>query len=271
LTSGLAVFVAATGIAGVSSATSTSVCPIETGCLPLLQFKLHSWASPRALPRGKPAAVGVGVSGRIERRTRRPASALREGMLSVDKDLEVNVAGLSTCGYRRIASRDTSDARRVCRAAVVGSGEATVELAFPGGDSVEPLAVRLFVFNGGLRAGVMRFFIHAFVPRPLKQALVAPVMVEKKRVRKGSVGWRAVVKVPRIAKGYGALTDFRLRLKRLFFRRGERMSFLSARCPDGEFRLQLPKLLFRNEAKLPGVPPRTILRGGLRVPCKAKR
>jgi hypothetical protein len=64
---------------------------------------------------------------------------------------------------------------------------------------------------------------------------------------------------------------FHLKVKRGFAASGRRHSYLSARCPNGLFRVSIPKLTFVNEAHTPGLPPRTIMKGGLVVPCGAKR
>jgi len=60
--------------------------------------------------------------------------------------------------------------------------------------------------------------------------------------QKPADGLQAVAKLPAIASGRGSLIDFRL---------------------------QFPKLLFRNEAGEFGVPAQTLFRGSQSVPCKA--
>jgi hypothetical protein len=133
------------------------------------------------------------------------------------------------------------------------------------------LASRLVAFNGGSRDGAIRLLVHAFAPAPLERALIARVDLKRVGPAKGPTGWEAVAKIPRIGSGHGSLTAFRLNLKRFFFHRGKRKSFLSARCPDGELRVSAPRLEFRNEADVPGIAPRTIFTGGLLAPCEPKR
>lgn len=210
------------------------------------------------------------IAGHVRQENATPPAALREAVAIVDRDVAVDVSGLPVCGYRKIAARDSRGARRACRKAIVGYGAASTQLARPGLPPVE-LKSRLVAFNGGLRDGAIRVFVHAFAPPPLERSLVARVDVRRPRGASGPSGWKALAKIPRIADGYGSLTAFRLNLGRFFYHRRERKSFLSARCPDGRFKLTTPRLVFKNEANLPGVAPRTILKGGEVVPCTPKR
>lgn len=201
---------------------------------------------------------------------RAPAVALREAELSVDKDVDVDVLGLPVCRYRDIALRDTRDASRACRKAIVGSGKAAAQLVSPEFPWTG-LESRLIAFNGGFKDGAIRIFVHAFAPAPLAQPLVARVDLRQVNHADGSTGWKALVKIPKIGNGYGSLTVFQLDLKRFFFHRGGRKSFLSARCPDGRFRLSASRLEFRNEIETPRFASRIVFRGDLRVPCQPKR
>lgn len=257
-----------------SSSTGAPTCLRASGlgCGPSpLDFTLNARVSPHALPAGKPAPIGVSISGKVGTAdARRQVSALREATLIVDKDVEIDVRGLSICGYRKIASRDSAGARRACRKAIVGSGWASAQLAKPGLPRMS-LQSRLVAFNGGLRDGARRLLVHAFAPAPLKRTLIARVDLKRVGPAGGPTGWGAMAKIPRIGDGYGSLTAFRLNLKRFFFHRRERRSFLSARCPDGAFSVSAPKLEFRNEANIPGMARRTVFKGDLTVPCKPKR
>jgi hypothetical protein len=189
-------------------------------------------------------------------------------VLNVDNHVEVDIAGLPICPYRSIAARDTRGASRACRKAIVGSGRATAQLVRPGLPWTG-LESRLVAVNGGLRDGAIRLLVHAFAPSPLAQTLVARVDLRKDAAAPGA--WKALVRIPRIGNGYGALSAFSLNFKRFFSLHGKRRSFLSARCPEGEFRVWTPKIVFKNEARIPGRAAQTILKGGMGVPCTPKR
>lgn len=259
---------AAVACIGPAHASAAS-CPLRaTVCLPFprLDFKLGAHVLPRALPVGKPAPVGVRIDGHVRHRDGTHPSALREMVLNVDKDVEVDFRGLPVCqpGLRLAIRRPPGYLRRICREAIVGTGEAKVEIAFAEQRPI-PQSSRITAFNGGMRGGGGRLLVHAFNSVPVPAAIVATV-----DLKPWMQGWRAVVKVPRIVGGAGSLTSFRLNLKRFFRYRGERRSFLSARCPDGRFKVSIPKIRFENETNAPGIAPRTILRGGLLVPCKVR-
>jgi len=96
-------------------------------------------------------------------------------------------------------------------------------------------------------------------------------LVAVAKIRRREKGLEATWRLPRILEGDGSLLEVRLEIKRGFAASGRRHSYLSARCPNGVFRVSVPKLTFANEAHTPGVPPQTVLKGGLAVPCAAKR
>lgn len=256
----------------LAGSSTAAACPLLNGPRCGWPFHLNVAAdariSPQALPRGKPVPIGVSADGEIRTSDGTQPSALREVVLSVDRDVEIDTRGLPVCGYRKLASRDSSGVRRACRRSIVGFGTARISVA--AGSEASPVTVEseVTVLNAGRRDGTMRFFVHGTVPAQ-PRAVVARVEVRKRPG--GDFGWQALVRLPRIANGLGSLVDISLRLKRFFFIRGERKSFLSARCPDGVFKLSLTKLLFRNEARVPGVGAQTVLKGGLAVPCRPRR
>jgi hypothetical protein len=78
------------------------------------------------------------------------------------------------------------------------------------------------------------------------------------------------VKLPAIAAGAGSLIDFKLSLGRTSTFKGKKAGLLEAKCPDGKFKVTTPRILFKNEAKIPNVPATTTLKGSLFVPCTPK-
>lgn len=189
-------------------------------------------------------------------------SALREAVLAIDKDLKIDAMGLPACGYRTVARRETKQVRRRCRKAIVGKGEAKIHVAYPENSPIT-LSSEITVVNGGERAGETTLLAHAFITVPIPRAIVVPIKISPK-----GTGWIAMAKIPRMTDGYGSLVEVRLSLRRPFFDHGRPMSLFSAKCPDGVFRVKMPKALFKNEARVPGVATQTVLRGSLAVPCK---
>jgi hypothetical protein len=245
---------AATIGAGAATAAKTSLP------LPVLEFDLDADVSPKSLPKKELAPAGFSIFGRVGTRDGSYPSALREIVLNIDKDVEVDFRGLPVCkGGRHDVRRRPDELKRLCREAIVGTGEAKLVVSFP---NLAPIRMHteLTAFNLGI--GSRSLAVVGAIGHPAPALIVAVV-----KLRRLGRGWRAIVRIPRIAGGAGSLVSFRINLKRFFFYRGERKSFLSARCPDGVFKLSLPKLLFRNEARIPGVAAQTVLKGGLAVPC----
>ncbi len=117
--------------------------------------------------------------------------------------LVVAATRVQTTGDRRGRHRG---AARACAKALVGRGEATVELAFPE-NAPRSLSTRLLVFNAGERSGVTKLLVHAFISIPVPTALLSVVTVS----RQGS--WlRTTFEIPVIVEGYGSLLDFKFRL-----------------------------------------------------------
>ena len=110
-----------------------------------------------------------------------------------------------------------------------------------------------------------RLLIHAFIASPAPTAIVTPVTLERK-----SDGLHTVSRIPTIAAGIGSLLDFSFEIGETYTYRGDTVGYLEARCPDGVFKVNFPKLLFRNEARTPGVAASTMLKGGLAIPCTPK-
>lgn len=252
-----------------SSSGGPSVClrAIAIGCPSVLDFDMDARISPWFLPKRKLAPVGVSILGRVGTRDGIHPPALREMVLKVDKDVDFAVRGLPICegGLRPPIGRPPGYLRRKCRNAIVGTGKAAIESAFPEQSSIKETSP-ITIFNGGGNAHRAKLLIHTFIKVPVPAAIVTQV-----NLRKRGTGVHAVAKIPVIAGGAGSFTSFQLNLKRFFSYRGQRESFLSARCPDGRLRISMPKAVFKNETDAPGVAPRSVFKGNLIVPCRQRK
>jgi len=256
---------AVVGVAGAGSAAT--VCLLDSAACPgTIEFDADAAVSPRALPRGVPAAVAFSGHASVSTSNGSHPSALREAVLEIDRDVAVDAEGLPACGYRQIASRDSEGARQSCRKALVGRGEAVVELAYPENFPI-PIRTEIGLFNGGVRDGVTVLLVHGFIPRPVAGAGAIVARVEMSKAPDGRSTWVARIELPRISGGHGSLIELDLRMRRIFFAEGRKRSYLSARCPDGALQLEMSKGLFRNEIQAPSVPPQTTLSGSIRLPC----
>lgn len=246
------------GIAATAAAVSTTL-PVPT-----LLATLGGRIAPEQLRADEYVPAAWSIFGKFSTADGTHPSALREIVLDVDKDVRIDSRDYPTCRRRRIESLDSEAAAKACAKALVGEGEANVELAFPENTPI-PLSTRLLVFHAGERAGVTRLLIHAFIPVPVPTAILTVVTASKQ----GS-GLRTTSKIPVIAEGYGSLLDFKFKLGKTYSYQGKKYGYFEARCPDGVFKANVSKLLFRNEAKVPGVAAQTVIKGGLAVPCRTQ-
>lgn len=247
---------------------SAVACPLGATCsLPPgnLAFVLGARVSPVDLPRHEAVPAVASIFGKMPTRDGTHPSALRELVIDVDRDVKVNVKGYPVCKGGSHDIRDPGAAKRACGDTVLSRGIAHVEIAFPDQKPII-LTSPITVFNGGEKGGKVTLFVHAIITVPAPAAIVTTVTLSRK-----GTGLHAVAKTPVIAGGSGSTLDFKFKLGKTYNYKGKKVGFLEAKCPDGVFKLNVPKVLFRNEAQTPGVPPTTTLKGALVVPCTPKR
>lgn len=253
----------AVGVAAYASAAGTT---IRAGNL-VLRFGAD--VAPKKLPAGRFAPVALNVFGNIRTTDGTHPSAFRETVVDIDKNGRVNTRGVPVCRSGQLQARNTRAAKRVCGRAIVGSGNANVQIKFAEQAPIR-VASPLLVFNGGTRRGKTTMFVHSFITVPVPAAIVTTITI--RTIRKGRFGQRTVAKVPRIVGGAGSALNFRFKIPKKFFRfKRNRHTYLEARCRGGRFHAKVLRAVFRNEARTPGVAPQTVLKGGVVVPCRRGR
>ena len=262
------IFAIVAGSAGAESTATACILSASAGggeCPPWppVKVELGARVEPRKLPRGKTGPVALELQGNVSRRDGGHPLALREVILDFDRDVAVDARGLPAChvpgrDIRRAAERLSDD----CRDAIVGKGSAAIEYAYPGRSPVHS-RTDLTAYNGGTLDDVTRVFVVASARTPVREWIVIPIQIG----RRPHLGLHVVMRVPPIADGAGSLVGLHLRIKRSFDYRARRHSYLAARCPDDEFRLNFPRLVFRNEAEAPDMPPMLVMKGIAAVPC----
>lgn len=220
--------------------------------------------TPSKLSKSKYTPVTTTIFGSIKTSDGTHPSAFREAIVDIDKDVKVNVKGYPSCKAGQLEARDTKAAMRVCGDTVLGSGIAHIEVAFP---EQRPIIVTspITVFNGGESGGKVKLLIHVFITVPAPAAIVTQVTIQ----RKGS-GVHTISKIPVAAGGSGSALDFNFKLGKTYSYKGKKVGYFEAKCPDGVFKVNAKKVLFKNEAQIPGVASQTTLKGSLAIPCKSK-
>jgi hypothetical protein len=185
-------------------------------------------ASPTALPRNKLVPISFHASGKIATADGAHPPALDEVVLDVGKAGTIEAGAFPTCSAGQIEATTTEEAERVCRDAIVGSGQTEVEVQFP---ESSPFTAKgpLVIFNGGEKGGKSLMLIHAYVSVPAPTAIVTPVLTNKEH--KGPYRLHSVTKIPLIAGGAGSVTGFYLSI--------DRKGYLTANCSNGHFSAHL--------------------------------
>jgi hypothetical protein len=236
---------------GTASAYET-LEPNEVGfALAPIRFK------PSKLPKKELSPVQLeftGAIGTIE--GERPV--LKQVVLELDRNAVIDSRGLATCRLGRIEEADTATALKTCKAALVGEGKTEFEVSYPEQSSLIPYG-HVLAFNGGVKGGVTKIYLHAFLHAPVSAAVVIPIKASK--VHRGRYGTKLVATIPPIADGAGSLTKIALNLFRMFAYKGKKRSYLLARCADGELQAHW-------EAKFAEVP--FLSRGAVVQPCTVK-
>lgn len=249
--------------AGNSLQENVATCPLSTaarlpGCPGHLEFEAGGAIVPIKLPAHKMAPVGLEVHGKISMSGGDHPDAMREAIVDVAEDVEIDAAGLPACDRQSLEHRGVTSARRLCRKAIVGSGVA--HIGFASSDAV--IEAPLTLFNGGSSRGETRLFVHSAIFVPGLISLVTAVKIRKMRS-----GLQMIWKLPPILEGDGSLLDFKFKVGRRFMNKEEEHTYLAARCPRGDLQASVPKTVFRNEARTPGLPATTTLKGLISAPC----
>jgi hypothetical protein len=268
----LVLAVVALALVPVSAASGVAIClVVAPACpgFPPLTVTASARVSPSKLPRSGYVPVTASVFGKVTTNGTHPP-ALRKAVLDIDKDVKVNAKGFPVCPSGAHYDIDEppgggiGEIEKTCPGAIIGRGRARFEIAFP---EQKPLAVTspLLVINGGEKGGKVTLAILTSVTIPAPREVFVTVTI----TRKGP-GIRAVAEVPVISGGNGSLLSFSFKLGKTYSYKGKKVGYFEAKCPDGVFKVNVPELLFKNEAHTPGQEASFNLNGKLAVPCTPK-
>jgi hypothetical protein len=213
--------------------------------------------SPKKLPKKTPAPISLSVSGSMKTADASHPPALESLHLEFDRHGELNTKGLATCTTRKLQSTLTATAERVCKDALVGTGEAQAEIAFP---EQPPFSAsgKLLIFNGAPKGGKQVLILHVYAHVPAPTTFVTTAVISKQSGKYGTV---ADVKIPTITAGQGSLTAFKATIHKTFPYKGKKQSVLLATCPTGHLYAH-GEFLFKDGEKLSGGVTRSCTPGG---------
>jgi hypothetical protein len=202
---GLAIAIAAAGVA--------SAVQVE---------RVTGIVSPSKLPKTKraPAALTFGTGPHTA--VGEPLSPANRAQVFIDDEVAIFNRGLATCSVSQINGRSTSAAKAACARAQVGGGSGSANV---GGVTVP---VTITTFNGPNKT----LLLHS------APAIGSPVvLVGKLKSATGDYGIKLDVSIPPLAGGVGVLITFKTKLRKIYTFGGKRRSFISAKCGDGNRKL----------------------------------
>ena len=195
-----------------------------------LLVEIEGGITPKKLPRKTPAPITLKVKGSIATADGSHVPALKTLALQFDKAGSIYTKGLPTCTPGKIESTLTSQAKKACGPALVGTGKVTAEIALPEQPPFNASGP-LLIFNGAPKGGkpVLIFHVYAHVPAPttfVTTAVISPAS--------GKYGTSTLIEIPTIVGGQGSLTSFEATLHKTWTYKGQKKSLLLASCPTGQ-------------------------------------
>lgn len=187
--------------------------------------------TPQKLPKTEPTSITLSARSTIRTADGTHLPALDRLKLFFDKHTGVSTKGLPVCTTARLLNTLTAQAKKICRGAIIGSGQAGAEIAFP---EQEPFFAKapMVIFNGPPRGGhpVFIFHVHAHVPAPTTFITTAEIGRAS-----GLYGTSVFIKVPTIVAGQGSLSFAELSIHKTWQEKGKERTLLFGTCPSGHF------------------------------------
>lgn len=182
--------------------------------------------APHSLPRDRDAPIRVKLRGAVRTTDGTRPPQMRRMTFAVNRHGKLFTRGLPTCTTGRLESTDSRLALARCESALVGRGHFGANLESP---SLKPFPVvgRMLAFNA--RQGRSRaILLHIHASNPIEATVVLTFRLSHRK--RGKFGTVLTARIPRVAGDLGYVTDVSLDFGRQYRFRGQRRSFLSARC-----------------------------------------
>jgi hypothetical protein len=145
--------------------------------------------------------------------------------LDFDRYARLYTKGLPTCDSGKLQSQSTEVAEQACGSAKIGTGHATAYLK---AGKVYEVPQTVTAFNGVPKGGKPTILLHTYGTSPLQVSLVLEGTVSN--YGKEGYGPRLDLDIPLIAGGTGALKEFNVKIDKKWRFKGEKRSFISAKC-----------------------------------------
>ena len=225
--------------------------------------------SPKALPKHENAPIVTEGGGTISTLSGDLPPILDTFILEFDKHGALDTTGLGVCTKGKLVATDVPTARKACKDAIVGEGFGSAVVKFP---EQKPIKVGspITLFNGPKKGGDDTIIAHAHLDYPGPTTFIVPIVIEK--IHKGVYGYKIVVKIPKIAGGYGHPISGSAKVGKKWTFKGKKHSYINARCETGHFRVR-GEFSFKEgpeEAPSAVADVNQILKASFFLPCKVR-
>jgi hypothetical protein len=189
---------------------------------------IEASVSPKALYKKtlSPASLSVDVKTGSTTAANGVPSPATHDVIDFDQNLSLATKGLPTCNAAKLQNTTTEAAEKACGDAIIGKGSA-ITLIPLGTLYTEPVTVT--AFNGVPQGGKPVVLLHSYGVSPVQTTLILVGTVSN--LNKEGYGPRLDVTIPPLAGGYGAITDFKVKIQKSWTYKGKKMSFVNAKCP----------------------------------------
>jgi hypothetical protein len=188
--------------------------------------------APKALPKYHDAPIVTHGGGKLSTLSGEIPPILDTFELEFDRHGHVDTTGLAVCTKGKLIATDVPAARRACGDAIVGKGFGSAVVKFPEQGPIK-VGSPITLFNGPKKGGDDTIIAHAHLDYPGPTTFIVPIVIEK--IHKGVYGYRVIVKIPKIAGGYGHPISGKARVGRKWTFKGRKHSYINARCETGHF------------------------------------
>jgi hypothetical protein len=226
--------------------------------------------APKALPKFENAPITTHGGGKLSTISGELPPILDTFVLEFDRHGALDTTGLAVCTKGKLVATDVATARRACKDAIVGEGFGSAVVKFPEQGPIK-VGSPITLFNGPKKGGNDTIIAHAHLDYPGPATFIVPIVIEK--IHKGVYGYRVVVKIPKIAGGYGHPIAGSAEVGRKWTLKGKKHSYINARCETGHF-------LVRGEFSFKGGPEETaaqaeaaedVLHATFLLPCQVRK
>ena len=191
--------------------------------------------APSALPKNVNAPIVVHGGGKLSTVSGELPPILDQLVFEFDKHGALDTTGLPHCTQGKLVATDVPAARRACKDAIVGTGFGSAVVKFPEQGPIK-VGSPITLFNGPKKGGNDTIIAHAHLDYPGPATFIVPIVIEK--IHRGVFGYRVVVKIPKIAGGYGHPIEGSTKVGVKWKFKGHKHSYINARCATGHFVVQ---------------------------------